>query len=228
MDEPISETAKAVQEVAKTAGKGIDAAARAGGFLAKITKEPLEVAMDIWTDKLRYYRWERQLDMMQRAEQKIAALGGRYRFKPLPLNIAAPILEASSLEEDAVLRDCWANMLTNGTNDLAGAEMRRAYVSIFEQMTNLDVRVMTTVYALPFDQTKSKGVVLDLLPGAASIADDKEKPNISLDESLEISLANLDRLGCLQLGMTWGGGHSYHHATTTALGRQVVLAFSPP
>lgn len=56
----VEETAKAVQEVTKTSGKGIDASRCFGGFVAKLISGSLEQGMGIFEDKLKYIRWKRQ------------------------------------------------------------------------------------------------------------------------------------------------------------------------
>ena len=40
--DPITESAKAAQKIAKTAGKAIDAGREAGGFIARFVAGPLE------------------------------------------------------------------------------------------------------------------------------------------------------------------------------------------
>ena len=57
----VNETAKAVQEVAKTTGKAIDAAQNFGGFFSKYVSGSVEQGMGIFEDKLKYMRWERQV-----------------------------------------------------------------------------------------------------------------------------------------------------------------------
>ena len=68
-EDPVSETAKAVQEVAKATGKAIDAGQKFGGFISRYVAGSIEQGMGIFEDKLKYMRWERQVRLMQRAEQ---------------------------------------------------------------------------------------------------------------------------------------------------------------
>ena len=63
-----SETAKAIQEVAKTTGKAIDASEKFGTFFSRFAQGSLEQCMGIFEDKLKYMRWERQLRLIKRAE----------------------------------------------------------------------------------------------------------------------------------------------------------------
>ncbi len=52
----MDEDAKAIQEVAKAAGKAGVAAREAGGFLSKFIVGPLEQGMGIFEDRLKYMR----------------------------------------------------------------------------------------------------------------------------------------------------------------------------
>ncbi len=54
----LDEESKAVQEVAKATNNAIEAGRAMGGFIAKYVAGPLEQAMGIWDDKLKYRRWE--------------------------------------------------------------------------------------------------------------------------------------------------------------------------
>jgi hypothetical protein len=64
----MEDESKAIQAIAKTTEKGIEAATKVGGFLAKFISGPLEQGIGIFEDKLRYLRWERRERLMKRAE----------------------------------------------------------------------------------------------------------------------------------------------------------------
>lgn len=66
MNNEIEETAKAIQEVAKTTRTGIEATQQVGGFLSRIINEPLEAVVGRLTDKLQFIRAERQLRLVER------------------------------------------------------------------------------------------------------------------------------------------------------------------
>lgn len=55
----VSESAKAVQEVAKTTRVGIEATTKLGGFVARVINEPIEQVTGILSDRLRFMRWQR-------------------------------------------------------------------------------------------------------------------------------------------------------------------------
>lgn len=71
----MEEESKAIQEVAKATGKGIDAVREAGGFIARYVAGPLEEGVGILSDRLKYVRWERQMRLMQRADEFLREVG---------------------------------------------------------------------------------------------------------------------------------------------------------
>ena len=220
----LDEESKAVQEVAKTAGKAVDAAREAGGFIAKFVAGPLEQGMGIFEDRLRYMRWERQVRLMRRAEELLAQLGMSAPSRSVPLNIAIPLIQAGSLEEDDAMQDRWAALLVNAADASFPAEIQRAYVSILEQITPLEARILDTIYALFFDETQHAGVLTENLPDMARVKNDNETEFVMPSEVVVLALSNLVRVGCLRAGMTWGGGESYSRVNPTVLGRAFVHA----
>lgn len=82
-DGTTKEIAKATQEVAKAAQAGIYATESLGKFTAALVKEPLEAIIGILTDRLKYVRWERQVRLLERMEQRVRErhLEGRLRAR---------------------------------------------------------------------------------------------------------------------------------------------------
>src|SRR5437588_10453696 len=99
MNEEISETAKAIQEVAKTTKAGIEATEKLGGFVSRITDEPLATINGIFSDRLRFIRWERQLRLYDRELEILRERGIENRTRTVPPKLALPIVEYASLEE---------------------------------------------------------------------------------------------------------------------------------
>jgi hypothetical protein len=211
MTDPATEGAKAVQEVAKTSGKAIDAAREAGGFIARFIQSPLEQAAGIWTDKLKYVRWEQQVDLMNRANAKMAEVGLNEPYRPLPLKLAIPILQEGSMEDEDFLRDRWANLLVNAANGSSGVKVQPMFVSMLKDMTSLDIQNLIAIFAVPIPAD-----AIDIyvwpgdLPTSARVMDtttDKAEAAVnSMGEEVALSLANLMRLGCITTGLMYSGG----------------------
>ncbi|MET3392540.1 hypothetical protein ABIC33_003198 [Variovorax sp. 1140] len=225
----MNEEAKAVGEIAKTTGKAIDAAKATGGFIAKYIGGALEQGMGIFEDKLKYLRWERQHRLILRADEFLKRSGLQVPSRAVPLKLALPILQGATLEEDDDLQDRWAALLVNAANASFPGEIRRAYASMLEQLTSLDVRILDVIYSLPFFDGMEHGVTTDALPDSAelmtaSYAQIASRPQ----EEIEVSLANLARLGCIRPSLTYGGGEIFSRVVPTFAGREFVNACRIP
>jgi len=223
--ETIEESAKAVQEVAKTTSNAIDASREMGGFISRFVSGPLEQGMGIFEDRLRYIRWERQIRLIKRSEEFLTQQELPNPNKSIPLKNAVPLLEYATLEEDDYLQDIWARLLVNGTNESTGINIERAYIEILAQISALEAQILQTIYALPFNDMRHTGVITELLPISAKISDEKNEDNLN-EPPLEIimALANLARIGCLKLPLTWGGGELFSKIMPTIIGREFVAA----
>ena len=223
----MEEEAKAVQEIAKTTGQAIEAAREAGGFVAKFMSGPLEQGIGIFEDRLRYMRWERQIRLMQRAQDFLRLVGLHAPTRPVPLKLLIPIMQGASLEEDDDLQDRWAALLVNAANANFCSEVRRSYIAILEQLTPLDAHILDVLYSLPFDKSKHEGIATAELPLLARIKEEEEQEFPLPSEDVVISLSNLARLGCLRPGTTWGGGESFGQVNPTVAGKAFVEACRP-
>ena len=224
-EDPVSETAKAVQEVAKTTGKAIDAGEKFGSFISRYVAGSIEQGMGIFEDKLKYMRWERQVRLMQRAEQLQLEAGLTKLTRAIPLKLAVPLLEAASLEDDDYLQDLWARLLVNAANDRSHMILKRAYISVLEQITPLEAAILQKIYALPYDQTRHDGIVVGKLPDEVAIGKDGGVDELAEPaEEVRLALANLARLGCIVIGKSWGGGEIFKKVNPTLLGKSFVEA----
>ena len=101
------EIAKAIQESAKIGQKGLEIADKAGTFLARVFKEPIDEIAGIVTDRLRFIRWKRTVQMADEVN-KILEEKKITDTRAVPPKIALPILEEASLEEDQNLQFLWS------------------------------------------------------------------------------------------------------------------------
>lgn len=226
----MEEESKAVQEVAKTTGKAIDAAREAGGFIARFVAGPLEQGIGIFEDRLRYTRWERQIRLMSRAEEFLKQSGLSGPTRAVPLKLAIPLLQGATLEDDDGLQDRWAVLLVNAANASFDTEIGRSFLVILEQMTALEAQILDVLYELPFEQSQHAGILTAELPGSARIKEEKENENESPlpGEEIVLALSNLARLGCIRPGITWGGGEIFRRVNPTVLGRSFTHACHLP
>jgi hypothetical protein len=216
----IEETAKATQEVAKTAGKAIDARRELGGFFSRIFGGSLEQLAGIGEDHLTVYRRTRQLRLAKRYEEIRKELGLDGETKPVELKFGVPLIAAASLENDDGLQDLYARLLATATNPDSKMEARRAFVSILQDLGPLEVLLIDKIYSAP--NTPASVVRTGRFPEHHSTNMDDANALPSAD--VELALWNLVRVGCIEPAGTYGGGSTVAVVTLTSLGRAFVEA----
>ena len=221
----MSEESKAVVEVAKTTGKAVDAARELGGFLSKYVGGSLEQAMGIFEDKLKYLRWERQVRLIERAGHFLNKRGLQEPSRNVPLHVAIPLIQGGSLEEDNSLQDRWAALLVNAADASSSVEVRRAFVSILEDLTPLDALLFQKIYSIPVAPETDAEIWTTHLPDSATTKK-PETENARPLAYVEVSLGNLERLGLLNSAIAWGGMASSSCVYRTSLGHEFQKAIS--
>jgi hypothetical protein len=225
------EEGKAVQEIAKVAGRSIDAGREMGGFIAKYLGAPLEQAMGIWTDKLKYLRWENQIRLVDRAQTFLHARGLDAPTRPVALSLAIPLLEEGSLADSNEIQDRWAMLLANAA-DAKGPEIRRAYVGILSEMTALDASLLEKIYDAdaafsPIENMEHAELWTGDLPRGVRVATREDKATPPVSPEFGVALVNLGRLGLIDSAAAFGGMANMNYVAMTELGRHFVNACRP-
>jgi len=104
MSTEITESAKAVQEVAKAANTGMAAAQSLGQFVANLICELLEIASGMISDRLRFARVKRLLRICSGFEELVKKRGIR-QLRRISPKLVLPMLEYASLEDEDELQD---------------------------------------------------------------------------------------------------------------------------
>lgn len=220
----MDETAKAVQEVAKTTGKVVDVVHDAGEFLAPHVDGVMAQVVNIITDHLRYVRGVRLVRLGQKFQQEVLARGGLTAVRKLPLNFAIDALEQGAMEEDDDLQDIWARLLANAVDATAEVQPRRAYISIIKDLSPLDALILERIYEVD-QELLQKAIVTHELPSRAYPAIDidlKTLPKPS--DEVQVALANLERLGLISYGASWGRGEVFSLVNKTTAGKAFMMA----
>jgi hypothetical protein len=178
-------------------------------------------------DHLKVVRFERRIRLWDRARHFLAERGMDVPTRRIPLNIALPLLENATLEEDDDLQDVWARLLVNGGDANSGIELRRAFVPVLAEMSTLDVRNLAAIESATTLAEGLAGILTDSLPKAATAIDllDIDWGETSLPSpDVEVSLSNLDRLGCINSVDQEPLLHTYHVVSLTPFGRALIEA----
>lgn len=146
MPDEIVETAKATQEVAKATVKGLEVSEKVGGFFAKVLGEPIETATGILGDKLKFMRWERQVRLVDRVHQINHDRGIEGKEIPVSPKLAIPIIENASLEENDLLQDLWAKLMSSAQGKESSNAVRSAFIDIIKQLEVIDVQILNGMF----------------------------------------------------------------------------------
>ena len=243
------ETAKATQEVAKTTGQALEIAHKVSAFVSRFIGGPLEQGFGMIEDRLKYRRWEAMVKLVDHANHFMAERGSRMRFRPVPLNVAIPIFEAASLEENDDLQALWARLLVNAADAESGIEVKRGLVSILQDFSQMEARLLQAIHDAPpmKGDVSSKGspgpldldgrVIARPMKGDVPTkglpheylepGEEEEDPGLP-SEAVQIGLWNLRRLGCIESAGTWDSLVGIKRVKITALGKELVRACSTP
>lgn len=141
------EIAKAIQETAKLGEKGLETAEKAGEFIAKVFKEPIAEVSGMITDKLRFVRWKRMVQMSDEVNQILEDKGIK-ETKAVPPKLALPIFEDSSLEEDPNIQFLWNHLLANAMNPQFNDEIRYGFIEMIKNITAREAQLLNNFYQI--------------------------------------------------------------------------------
>jgi hypothetical protein len=215
------EEAKALQEIAKATNQGIRTLEKAGVFLSKFIGGPLEEASGILEDRLKYYRWERKVRLLERAKDFLKERGINSPTSHVTLKIAIPLLEAGSIEEDNNIQDIYAKILANAADADFKLTIKRTYIDILQNLSSLEIDILKKLYSLNFDEIWNEGVWTTFLPEKL-ILNQPSQENLRPIKDVEIALANMYRFELINRGSTYGGGEIYSRITPTLYGNEFV------
>jgi hypothetical protein len=141
-----------------------------------------------------------------------------------PPKIFIPLIEAAVTEDDDdELQDLWARMLINAADADKASEVRRAYISILQDCTRLDVRVLAALYNVPAE-LRGQSMRSDLLPNEAKPFRHEDR-GARPEPGTLCSLWNLRRLGLIASDAALADGdHQMGIVSITALGVSLVEA----
>lgn len=139
MSDETQEIAKAVQSVAKLGEKSLETAEKLGGFFTRVFHGPIEEVSGIVTDKLRFVRWRRLVQMSDEVNAILEQRGIK-DSRAVPPKLALPILEEGSLEEDKTLQHLWNKLLANAMDPKFNGELRYGFVDIIKNITGIESR----------------------------------------------------------------------------------------
>lgn len=146
MEDPVTESVKAAQEMAKAASEGLKATQKFGAYTAKLIKEPAGTVIGILEDRLKFIRWERQLRFADKLEEIVRERNLEGKITPIPPKFALPIIENATLEEEDFLQDMWAKLMVEAGAPQSKKRVRTAFIEIIKQLEVVDAKLLEAFY----------------------------------------------------------------------------------
>src|SRR3989344_9050566 len=111
-------------------------------FFKGIVPTAIKELSGILSDSVKFWRWKNQVNIVKKAQLFIDESG--LSKSQIPMNIAIPLLEKGSLEEDTNMQDKWASLLANATT--GNISVTPKYISILSELSPIEASLLDKVY----------------------------------------------------------------------------------
>lgn len=216
----VEEIAKAVQSVANFGEKSLETSEKLGGFFARVFNEPIAEVSGMITDKLRFVRWQRLVQMSDDVN-KILGERGVKETRAVPPKLALPIFEEGSLENDENIQQIWNHLLANAMDPQFNGELRYGFVDIIKNITGIEAVILYNFYEI----LKRDGYIHDLAKITNySLEKGQIMKMVSIDENTyQVSIFNLIRMQCIGPAILKGGVSMGNEPLTIYKGTDAVV-----
>ncbi|HKD24615.1 MAG TPA: Abi-alpha family protein [Xanthobacteraceae bacterium] len=133
-----SDTAHAIEEAAKTAGKAIDAASETGKYFSRVLGQVPENLVGILDDWLYHKRARLWAEHNARTFEHLRRWGAKEPFEDPAPALAVPLIAAAIDEDREELKDLWARLLASAMHPDRKKRVRLSFIGILKQLDPLD------------------------------------------------------------------------------------------
>jgi len=210
-DKSVEEVAKAVAEASKFGTQAVKTTEKILSFVSKVIKDSAEITSGIIGDRLRLFRWERQVAYSDKVNGLLSARGIIEAKAVLP-KFALPMIENASLEDDDNLQSLWAKLMANAMDPKSQVSLQMSFIDILKNLTILDAKILHTIYKSLEQKSSAKyDKVLNVIFDKTEIC---KVMGISPKE-YDVSVFNLFRTQCLSPGLIKSTGIMFGNEATT-------------
>lgn len=206
------EIAKAVQKASDLGIKAIESGEKVGGFFAQVFKEPITEVAGMLTDRLKFARWKRLVEMQSQVNE-ILSSRKISDTRSVPPKLALPLLEEASLEDDTSLQNLWNHLLANAMDPGFSGDLRTGFIEMIKGLTAKDAQVLEFFYSVLKTENR-----LDPLESVIQYSLKKEQimQSLSITEAnYQVSAFNLMRIQCIAPAVLKTTGISFGDEATT-------------
>ncbi|HBU06951.1 MAG TPA: hypothetical protein DEB09_02615 [Candidatus Magasanikbacteria bacterium] len=111
-------------------------------FLEKVIPNFVLEGGGILSDTVRFWRWKNQINIIKKVKSIVE--NSKLDKKQVPLKILLPIMENSSLEEEELIQNKWANILANAIT--ASKDITPNYAEILKELSVLEVVILDKLF----------------------------------------------------------------------------------
>jgi len=135
-----------MDEIKTELAKGIgQAAEKALDFIEKLVAGPLMEGTGLLTDKVKYWRFKNQVNILLKAREYLK-LKGIKTPKKIGVKDLSTLLEYSSFEEEEIMQDSWAKLLANAMNPENSFNSCNLFSQILNQLSVNEVYIMKFIF----------------------------------------------------------------------------------
>ena len=131
-----------------TKGVGM-AAEKALDFIEKLVAGPFMEGTGIFTDKVKYWRFKNQVNIITKAREYLKSKGIQTP-KKISIKDVTTLLEHASFEEDEIMQDSWAKLLANTMNPDNQFDTSNIFIQILNQLSVNEVYILHFIYSNSF------------------------------------------------------------------------------
>jgi hypothetical protein len=165
-------------------------------FLQKVITPPLEELGLLAADKIKLWRFENQVNILNKAESYLKEKG--LKTRKVSLKVMTPLLEESAMEEDATLQEKWAALIANTVRE--GSDLDTTlYSHILSQMTRADADLFGLIFKVCTQYEKHSTSSITIHSGSTVNIKDLRKSN-----DINIQIDNLIRLRLIKEMAAYG------------------------
>ena len=111
-------------------------------FLQKVITPPLEEIGLLFADKVKYWRFKNQVNVLTKADEYLKLKG--IKTRKVNIKVMAPMLEEISMEEEESMQARWAALLANTVSERSTIDTT-LYAHILGQMTKSDAELFDII-----------------------------------------------------------------------------------
>lgn len=206
------EIAKAVQKASDLGIKALETSDKVGGFFAQVFKEPITEISGMLTDRLKFARWRRLVEM-QGEVNEILKTRSLSDTRSVPPKLALPLLQEASIEDDSDLQKLWNHLLANAMDPTFAGDVRVGFVDMLKGITAQDAKVLILFYGV-LKQSGQLAPLENVIDYSLNKEQFMQALNISLAE-YQLSAFNLMRIQCIAPAVIKTTGIMFGNEATT-------------